>query len=77
MTSTGSDLQAGAKKWVIVVLSGLFIFEKILSAGMELVLEVMIVFSLTIFSRLSKIFCFRGMFSVAASITRSQFFISS
>jgi len=52
-----------------------FILLKILSAGMELVFEVMIVSGRTMFSTVSKIFCLRGMFSVAASITRSQFLI--
>ncbi len=71
-TSTGRLRQAGAKKWVTAVRPGCCIRLKIRSAGMELVLDVMMVSVDTRPSTCSNIFCFSGMFSVAASMTRSQ-----
>jgi len=73
MISTVRLRQAGAKKWVTVARDGFFKSEKRRSAGMELVLDVIRALLLTMFSTSAKIFFFRGMDSVAASITRSQF----
>ncbi len=73
ITSTPMLRHAGAKKWVMVVLSGWLKWLKIISAVMPLVLEVMIVSFPTIDSTFVRIFFFSSRFSVAASITRPQF----
>ena len=77
MTSTAGLRQAGAKKWVTVVRSGCFMSAKMISAGMELVLEAMMVVGATRSSIMAKIFFLSGMLSVAASITRSAVLMAS
>ena len=71
MTSTAGLRHAGAKKWVTVVRSGCCMSAKRIDAGMELVFEVMMASAATRSSIMAKIFFFSGMFSVAASMTRS------